>query len=121
MSNASTMSVIKGSSMYYTSSIFRPFKTQSPFVIKRHQAATPLPPMMTPSRNVKFCITNHLKPLYNRLLVLMHSAETAFRNRHEALNVLPGSVFVHSWILPASGTTSSRARDSCSSKVSWSK
>ena len=97
-----------------TSSIFRPFKTPLPLVIKRHQAATPPPPMMTSSRNVKFDITNHLKPLYNRLLVLMHSAETAFRNRHDALNVFPGSArplldATYEW------HTSSRAGGSCSS------
>jgi len=51
---------------------------------------------------------NHLKPLYNRLLVLMHSAQTAFQNQHDALNVFPGSAF-YFWMLPASDTTSSRA------------
>jgi len=73
------------------SSIFRPFKI--PLVIKRHQTTTSLPRWWRhqDSRNVKFYITNHLKPLYNRLLVLMHSAETAFRNRHDAPNVFPCS------------------------------
>ena len=66
-------------------------RTPLPLVIKRHQAATSSPPMMTSSRNVKFYIPNHLKALYNRLLVLMHSAETAFRNRHGALNIFPDS------------------------------
>jgi len=47
--------------------------------------------MITSSRNVKFYITNHLKPLYSRLLVLMHGAKTAFRNRHDAPNIFQGS------------------------------